>query len=102
MIARYQYKRLVVASGLIAVMLLLSWLLDPLSSPLGFQYIMDHLYLLHFFGDLNTIPGIAAVLASQNPHNPNTLVGWLVFLLQWGVIGYGLGALIFRKPKKFK
>lgn len=99
MIPLYQYKRLSVSAGLVGIMFLLSWLLDPLSSPLGFQYVMDHLSWLNFFTDLHILPAIAAVLVSQDPHNPNELVGNFVFFLQWGLIGYGSGALLFRKPK---
>jgi len=99
MIAKYQYKRVAVAGILIAAMLLLYWLLDPLSSPLGFRYLMDHPAWGHFFGDLHIVGVYAAALVSQNPHNPSALVVWSIFFLQWGLIGYGLGALVFRKPK---
>lgn len=102
MIATYHYKRLCVSAVLIGVMLLLSWLLDPLSSPLGFEFVMAHLSWRSVLDDLHIFPAFMAVLASQDPHNPSEIANWLAFLLQWGLVGYGLGMLFFRKTGKPK
>lgn len=100
MIARYQWQRLLVAVVVIGVMLLIGWLLDPFSSPLGFDYLIEHVAWVNFFTDLQTIPAFFSTLASGDPHNPSVLVGWVAFLVQWAIVGYLLGMLFFRKPKR--
>lgn len=93
----FQVKRLLLAAFFVVAMALLWRLFDPIT-PLVGTYFVVHRTLPDLYNDLNLLPAVAGILMAENAHDPSEFVIWLVFVLQWGVLGYGMGALIFRKP----
>lgn len=94
-----QLKRLLFSSFFVASMFLLWKSFDPIAPLMG-QYFVEHRTLPDLYSDLNFLPAIAGILVAENAHEPSAVAIWVGFCLQWGLLGYGIGVLIFRKTNK--
>jgi len=92
---RHQLKRLQFSAITAVFMLVLAWLINADSSPL-YDYFLYHTVIPNLFGYVNLPSFILGGIASGNIHQPNEIITWIAFAIQWGVIGYIASIIMFR------
>ena len=93
---RYHLKRLQLAGMTAVIMLVLAWLTQAKSSPL-YDYFLYHTSIKNLVGYTMLPSFIVGSIFSGNFHQPNVLIAWITFFIQWILIGYIASLIIFRK-----
>lgn len=85
-----------VSAGIISALWagFISWLLTAESSPL-YEYFLHNTSLKNLWYLLNILPYIVSALVGGDPHLPSEFIFWLLFFVQWFVIGYIVSAGLF-------
>jgi hypothetical protein len=97
---RHQLKRLQFTAMTAACMLVLAWLIKAESSPL-YNYFLYNTVIPNLFGYTFLPSFIVGSTVSGNIHQPNELISWIAFAIQWSLIGYIAALIIFRKNKTY-
>ena len=81
----------------VACALILNWLVASDASPLS-RYFVLHDALPNMWGAVNIIPGIASIVASRSSGFTSDVIFYVVFVIQWFVVGLILSfvVLLFR------
>ena len=84
-------RKLIFSSAFAGAALALNWLILGETSPL-YQYFLWNVGIPNFWGRLNTIPYIVALVLSSD------MIFWAAFVAQWFLVGLLFYSLLKRKP----
>jgi hypothetical protein len=86
--------RLITFGGVVLVAFVISWLVSSEQGAPFDQYFLNHTTIPNLWGALNGIPALLGAIASGTLHGFNVTVFYIVFFIQWFVIGLGASAVI--------